>query len=241
MVTVAQTTQKKLASTGRFRPLFLCMLVLHLLYPYIERYASGELLLDILVAAVLVAAIYAISIQKHLVRLAGLFGLMVLITDVASTLTNAAAVELVALLCVVPFYVFTTVIVLSRVLTTTEVTSDTLYGAVCVYMLMALTWASLYMLIEWFHPASFYVSTASSPDQVLNWSDLFYFSYTTLTTLGYGDITPLPSAARSMATLEAACGVLYTAILVARLVGMHQPTSMSHDASPNDAASPSSQ
>ncbi|MDH3604713.1 MAG: ion channel [Candidatus Tectomicrobia bacterium] len=240
MATVARTIPEKLTPTGRFRPLFLCMLVLHLLYPYIGRHASGELFLDVLVAAVLVAAIYAVSIQKQFFRLAGLLGFAVLVTDVGNTVTDAAAFELAALLCVVPFYVCTTLIVFSRVLTATEVTSDTLYGAVCVYMLMALTWAGLYMLIEWFHPASFYASTASSPDQALDWSDLFYFSYTTLTTLGYGDITPVTSAARSMATLEAACGVLYTAILVARLVGMHQPTSVSHDAGPNDAASPSS-
>ncbi len=143
--------------------------------------------------------------------------------------------ELVALLCAALFYVFTTVIVFARVLSATEVTSDTLYGAVCVYMLMALTWAGLYMLIEWFYPASFYVSNTSSPYQELNWSDLFYFSYTTLTTLGYGDITPVTSGTRSIATLEATCGVLYTAILVARLVGLHQPIAIPHDTSPNDA------
>ena len=240
MATVARTTPEKLTPTGRFRPLFLCLLVLHLLYPYLERHASGEILLDVLVAAVLVAAVYAVSIQKHFFGLAALLGLAALVTDVGNTVTDTEAFELAALLCVVPFYVFTTIIVFSRVLTATTVTSDTLYGAVCVYMLMALTWAGLYMLVEWFYPASFYVSTASSPDRVLDWSELFYFSYTTLTTLGYGDITPVTSAARSMATLEAACGVLYTAILVARLVGMHQPTSISQDAGPNDAASPSS-
>ncbi len=70
MTTETPTTQAKLASTGRFRPLFLCMLMLHLLYPHIERYSSGDLLLDVLLAAVLVAAIYAVSAQKHVSRLA---------------------------------------------------------------------------------------------------------------------------------------------------------------------------
>ena len=233
MVTAARITQEKLASTGRFRPLFLCLLALHLLYPHVERYASGELLLDALLATVLLSAIYAVSVQKHFFGLAALLGLAVLVTDVGHTVTGAEAFELAALLCAVPFYVFTTVIVFSRVLNATTVTSDTLYGAVCVYMLMALTWAGLYMLIEWLHPASFYVSTAPKPDQGLDWPGLFYFSYTTLTTLGYGDITPVTSVARSMATLEATCGVLYTAILVARLVGLHQPTSISHDAGSN--------
>ena len=60
-------------------------------------------------------------------------------------------------------------------------------------------------------------------DQVVNFSDLVLFSYATLTTLGYGDITPVTSPARSLAILEAVFGVLYSAILVARLIGLYRP------------------
>ena len=104
-----------------------------------------------------------------------------------------------------------------------KITADTLYGVVCVYLLSGLTWSSLYTLIEVAQPGSFYVSSAQNMDQVINWSDLLFFSFATLTTLGYGDITPVTSVARSLALLEAVFGVLYNAILIARLVGLYRP------------------
>jgi len=80
-------------------------------------------------------------------------------------------------------------------------------------------WANLYSIIELLHSGSFQlVESFSSPqDLKLN---MIYFSFTTLTTLGYGDITPLSPYARSFANLEALIGQLYPAILLARLVSL---------------------
>jgi len=62
---------------------------------------------------------------------------------------------------------------------------------------------------------------------MIHWSDLLFFSFVTLTTLGYGDITPVTSAARSLAVIEAVFSVLYNAILIARLVGLYRPPTSS--------------
>ena len=80
--------------------------------------------------------------------------------------------------------------------------------------MIGLTFAVAYMLIETVHTGSFVVNYPSE----LVWDDFFYFSVVTLTTLGYGDIVPVTPHARSVATLEATTGVLYMAILLARLV-----------------------
>ena len=98
-------------------------------------------------------------------------------------------------------------------------TPDVLYGAISVYLMIGLTWSVAYLLLENLYPGSFYIDAAHNPDGYLNLSDLLYYSYVTLTTLGYGDITLVTSQARSLAFLEAVCGVLYVAVLVARLVG----------------------
>ncbi len=91
-------------------------------------------------------------------------------------------------------------------------------GAVCVYLLMGLIWALLYLLIAQTIPGAF------SGLEQLNWYENFsavaYYSFVTLTTLGYGDITPVAPLARFLAYMEAVAGVFYMAILVASLIGV---------------------
>ena len=79
-----------------------------------------------------------------------------------------------------------------------------------------------FQLVEGMQPGSFYIDPARNVDGIVNWADLLFYSFATLTTLGYGDITPITSPARSLAALEAVTGVLYIAFLVARLVGLHR-------------------
>ena len=100
-------------------------------------------------------------------------------------------------------------------------TRDKLYGAAAAYLLLGLAFASLYVLIYEIQPDWFVVGgpveTASD-----SFSSFVYFSFATLTTLGYGDILPLTDIPRSIAALEAVCGVLYVAVLVSRLVSLYQ-------------------
>ncbi len=72
-----------------------------------------------------------------------------------------------------------------------------------------------------FGSGSFYIDAALSPDGRLDFSDFVYFSFTTLTTLGYGDITPVSSHARSATSLQAILGVLYIAMLISRFVSIY--------------------
>ena len=130
--------------------------------------------------------------------------------------------EKAGLLFPLMFYIFITVILLSRILKDNKVTSDTLYGAACIYLLMGLAWMTAFQLVEGMQPGSFYIDPARNVDGIVNWADLLFYSFATLTTLGYGDITPITSPARSLAALEAVTGVLYIAFLVARLVGLHR-------------------
>ena len=89
-------------------------------------------------------------------------------------------------------------------------------GAVAAYLLFGLTWAAAYQLVDALAPGSFAGAPTAAPDSRL-W---IYFSFVTLTTVGYGDVTPVHPAARSLALLEALTGQLYPAILLARLVSL---------------------
>jgi hypothetical protein len=87
-----------------------------------------------------------------------------------------------------------------------------------VYLLIGLTWAALYILIEYVNPGSFIDTSTKIP---INAPRFLFFSYVTLTTTGYGTLLPVSDPARSLALVEAIFGQLYLAILVARLVGLH--------------------
>lgn len=107
-----------------------------------------------------------------------------------------------------------TVLVLAQVFSSGRVTVSRILGAVAAYLLLGLMWAGAYHLIELVQPAAFGGLKSAGPQHLL------YFSFVTLTTVGYGDVTPLHPAARSLAMLEALVGQLYPAILIARLVSL---------------------
>jgi len=103
------------------------------------------------------------------------------------------------------------------VVSTEQVSRDQLAGAISIYLILGHTWSLVYVLIELRSPGSF--SGLGSPERVA--SDLMYFSFVTLTTLGFGDITPRTLEARVFAALEAVFGVIYVATLVSRLVSLY--------------------
>ena len=107
------------------------------------------------------------------------------------------------------------------------VTRDVLYAACIIYLLLGAVFVLAFGFIEtltWFPEQTthaFADGANSYPNEVFPWQTLVYYSYTNLTTLGYGDVLPITPWARSVATFEAVVGVLYLTIIMARLVGLY--------------------
>ena len=99
-----------------------------------------------------------------------------------------------------------------------EVNREVIYAAILLYLLAALLWAFVYTFLELVDPASFSIDLSSPQDYMLVFQ---YFSFVTITTLGYGDISPVSEVARAFAVLEAIVGQIYLVVVVAWLVGMH--------------------
>jgi voltage-gated potassium channel len=125
------------------------------------------------------------------------------------------------------FLSFLTLVMLHEVLREQRVTTDTLVGAVCAYVLLGVTWGAAYALIAITSPHAFEISDTLA--SAAHWAPphspltplLQYYSFATLSTVGYGDMSPISAAARSLSVLESLVGPLYLAILISRLVGMH--------------------
>ena len=120
-----------------------------------------------------------------------------------------------------------TYVVLAHVFKEGRVTSHRIQGAIAAYLLLAMAFSLAYFLVEFMMPGSFQHQHRPMLLDDQSWKIFYYFSITTLTTLGYGDITPIQPITRNLAMAEALIGQLYPAILLARLVSLHTQTRQS--------------
>ncbi|HZR79099.1 MAG TPA: ion channel [Chthoniobacterales bacterium] len=202
--------------------LLLCLVLIFIASPFVAPYYYGPAILNIIGAAVLLTATYAVSRRRSFL----IFGLTVSIFSIVMTIWLAAtpshSLVLISHGSLMVLIGFFAVAILSYVLGGGKVTWDKIYGAVCAYLLFGYAWTFSYSLIEEMQPGSFAFSSTSMPhDLVGRVMQLRYFSFVTLATVGYGDIVPASAAARTTALLEAILGQFYLVALVGRLVGLH--------------------
>lgn len=119
------------------------------------------------------------------------------------------------------FYFATIVFLLAYVFSREAMTADKLYGAAAAYLMLGVLWAYLYAITQHFFPGSF--AEGGNVASQVPLVDLLYFSFMTLTTTGFGDLSPVHRLARTLATLETVLGTLFVAILIARLAGVYPP------------------
>jgi hypothetical protein len=172
-------------------------------------------------ATVLLLCTYAVSERKSSVVIAVCLSIISIVTSWLVFVLQQQWTVIVSHACILLLLGFFSISILAHVLRTGRVTADKIYGAICVYLLIGYSWTFAYALLEEILPGSFAPAGAISTDYIERVMQLRYFSFTTLTTLGYGDIVPLSPPARTLATLEAVMGQMYLTVLVARLVGLH--------------------
>jgi hypothetical protein len=147
-----------------------------------------------------------------------LFVLVVLAIVIAGVVLDRAGLRYTHLLVLLLFFIWTAWVAMRQVLFTGSIDGNKIVGAICIYLLLGVIWAMLYLFIAELAPHAFNGFVQGSwHDNLFN---AVYFSFVTLTTLGYGDITPVLPVARFLAFMEAIVGVFYIAILVASLVGV---------------------
>jgi len=208
-----------LFSLGRWFYLLHAIVFLLFLYPYLETAAARQspLILTCAHSAIVFAMIYAVSSNFHQFVTGCSLGIPVLISY---WIPINPGVELMSLSSTIFLYGYTLLILLTHLTTEERVSSQQLYGAAAFYLLLGLTWAHLHQLIELIYPGSYFLAATHNADGVLNWSDFLYFSFVTITTLGYGDMAPISSPARSLSMMEAVTGVLFMGIMIGRVVSL---------------------
>jgi hypothetical protein len=184
--------------------------------------------MDIFFTSILISAVYAVSRKKYILLTAALLALPMLVSIWISHFVDVPFLVFVGDCFGIAFIAFLVVVILSFIFSEHEVTINVIYASIVVYLLIAIMWAFIYLVLENIHPGSF----AIGEGQIAVGRRLYiYYSFVTITTLGYGDITPTTDLANSFSFLEAVTGQLYIAILIARLVGIHIVQSMNKKAS----------
>jgi hypothetical protein len=231
----------------RFTTLLVFLFALFLVYPIILELPKrlsllGIICVDTLTAAVLVASVNIAGKVHRLRRVLLIIAIPVVALIAVSYIdrnqsgdnrVTAGVVVFSMHLLVILFLSIMMVTILRHVLEGGRITIDEINGAVCVYMLMGLAGAYIFALIEFLHPGSFDLPPVEAEYGMMlrreHFPSLLYYSLVTLTTLGYGDISPQTPLARTIASLQAVFGQVYLAVLVARLVGMHIAHSQHQD------------
>ena len=203
---------------GRFLFLVISLLAYFAVAPLLEDFVRIRLLVDIFLTAILVAGIHAVSTSKRERIIIALIALPLFVTLWLYRFVKIDFLPLTTQGLLILFLIYCIACILSFIFKTPRVTRDVIYAAIAVYLFLGLLWSGLYMVIESLQPGSFSYTQGQAS---AGYGDFNYYSFVTLTTLGYGDITPLTAKAKAFAMLEAVIGQLYLVVLVARLVGLH--------------------
>ena len=125
------------------------------------------------------------------------------------------------------FDVFIVAVIFCRVFGKEQPDSETIFGALCIYLLVGFAFASLYGMVAASQPQAFYLDPRTNLHAIPNRFDFIYYSFATMVSLGAAGITPVSAPARSLSVIEAIIGVLYLAVLIARLMDAYRYPSSS--------------
>jgi Ion channel len=178
----------------------------------------------LLLTVVLVSSLYLVVYNRTELLFGLVMAFPVLLLSWWDGLFSAVLQAVLTCMLYIIFLLFIGFHLLRYLFESSAVSRDMIYAGICLYLVVGLIWSFIYVAIEIYLPGSFSHSVKgelalASPQVMLG--QFIYFSYVTLSTLGYGDITPITRLARSWATIEAIIGQFYLAVVVARLVASY--------------------
>jgi hypothetical protein len=216
------------ALTGhRFFLLFLLLLATLILFPYSESSRLGRYAFLVIGSSGVLISVYAAKIHRGLLVLAILLAIPTLFHRIFLTKAELSSFSIFNVTLSFVFDLLIVVVIFRHVFARAEPNSETIFGALCIYLLVGFSFASLYEMVAAAQPYAFYLDPHTNLHTAPGRFDFIYYSFATMTSLGAAGITPVSPQARSITILEAILGVLYLAVLIARLMGAYRP-------SPND-------
>jgi hypothetical protein len=216
-----ERARQKVVSVFAYRCvyLFAALLLLIVLVPFLEESDRGRMVLNAINIVILFASAVAVSRSRACFALALVLGVLSVAFQIASFVLLESRLLVASRAFGAAFYFLTVSYLLTYVLRREVLTLDKLYGAAAAYLMLGILWGYFYSFLLSFHPGA--IASGGAPVDASKVSETLYFSFTVLTSTGFGDIIPAHPVARMLCVLEQVIGVLFIAILIARLAGTY--------------------
>jgi hypothetical protein len=206
----------------RFLMLFVFLLASLVAYPYTETRNSGFYAFRVMSGFVIALSVYVVSFGRGLAIGAILLAIPAMVQHVVNPSLTAGFLPIVNLVLSFAFDVWIVVSIFRRVFSNVRITSETIFGALCIYLLNGMSFASIYGLVSDLQPYAFRLDPAVNRHTIPDRFDFIYYSFGMMTQLGAAGITAVTDQARSLSVIEAILGQLYLAVLISRLVGAYR-------------------
>jgi len=207
---------------NRFLYMIFAIILVILIIPFISHTGkTGHLFATLLTAMIPLTAFYALTADsKRAIIILFIAAPFVILDGMNMFFTNRylmiAAISFGTIL-----YLYIVVLLVNNLLSYQVITADLIYCAISTYFLIGVMWTGVYIVLEGISPGSF---SGISENE-----DLLYFSFVTLTTVGFGDITPQSILSKRLAVFEAAMGGIYLAVIIAMIVGRYMSMQIEQD------------
>lgn len=204
-----------------FSYLLVALLIFLIAVPLADDFVVGSppVIRALLFSTTLIIGVWSLKGSGRLFSIGILFVVAGVVFSAASASSHSLVFEYVSLASLIGFLVLAISHTMKQVAFGTDMSNNRVVGTICVYLLLGVIWALSYSVLELSAPGSF---SGFEVNVERGWdSQWLYFSFVTMTNLGYGDLLPVSATARAMAYLQAVFGQFYIAILVAGLVGAY--------------------
>src|SRR5437762_4017130 len=208
--------------------LLVALALLLFFFPFVEEVKGGDIIVSILLSLVLLCAVLAVADRKRVFFIALVLAVPAIVGRWISHFRPDLVPPPVFLTPGLILIAFVVANLLLFVLRAPSVNVEVLCASISAYLMLGLLWTVAYWLVAQVTPNAFAFNTATGTKETMAGFNAFYFSFITLSTVGYGDITPLSRIARWLAATEAMTGLLYVTVLIARLVSLYSAPKSYH-------------
>jgi hypothetical protein len=223
-LTAENPGRRILPVTGhKFFLLFLFLLSDLALYPYVGETGARYQMFRMFGAAVTLMSVYAVSFRRGLIFVALILAGPAIVEHAIVFRPRMVPASIFTVVFSFAFDVFIIVVIFRRVFAREQATAETIFGAVCIYLLIGFSFARLYAIITIIQPHAFYLDPAINPHAVPLGFDFIFFSFGSMTTAGAAGIAAASPQVRSLSMIESILAVLYLAVMIARLMGAYRP------------------
>jgi len=207
--------------------------------PFVEEIPHGDFIDGSLITIVLISGVMAVGRRRTTLLLAVILVAPVIIGRWLRLIWPDRIAHEFYLAPALIFVVFLIAHLLTFILRAPRVNAEVLSAGIASYLLLGMAWMFAYLMVAKWVPDAFVFTAGPDSEHVLSGFNAYYFSFITLTTVGYGDIVPVNHVARMLTTLEAITGTLFMAILIARLVSLYSSQPPGADKADRQTDSPS--